>query len=74
MCPIKIDSRLISTPTEVLALFVIYETNATLSAWDADLNVLATDVNDNLPWSICDGMDGRLWERLSRCKGGSKSN
>ena len=44
-----------------------------LSACDADLNVRDTDVNDDLPWSVCDGMDGRLREGFSRCEGSSEN-
>ena len=70
----KIDSRFISTPIEVFALLVIYGINGTLSACNADLNVWGTDVNDDLLLCVCDGMDSRLREGVSRYEGCSESN
>jgi len=59
------DSRIISTPTDVFALVVSCGVGVTLGRSGVDLNIWDTHVKDDLPRSICDGMDGRLQEELS---------
>jgi len=60
----KIDSRFISTPTRVFALLVIYGTGFALGRRGVVLNIWDTDVDDDLPRSVCNGMDSRLWGDL----------
>lgn len=61
MCMIKIDSRITSTPIVVLAVVVICGIgSALISRCCVDLNVRDPYVNDDLSWSINDGMDRRL--------------
>jgi len=39
--------------------------DGTLSGRAVELNIWGTDVDDNLPWSVYDGMDGRLRKGFS---------
>ena len=66
MWTVKIDSRVMSTPTEVFTLVVTYgRARATLikvlqCGGLSDWVWSNTDVNDDLPRSFCDGVDGPL--------------
>ena len=70
-----IDSRITSTPSVVFALLVTYRVGARyLRRCDVDLSTWNTDVKDDLPWSLRDGMDGRLRKELRYSGGRSSGN
>ena len=68
MCGMVMDSRVRSIRIVVFVLTVTYEVSTTLNICGADLNVWGTDVKDDLPWSVCDGMNGHLREYLATAK------
>jgi len=63
-CVIEIYSLFQSTPIEVFDLLVAYEmksSNFLVLAW----SFLDTNMNEDLPWNFCDGMQRRLRMGLS---------
>ena len=74
MCTMRIDSWTTPTPSEVSTLIVICEVGSALGGCSVDLNIWSTDVNDDPPGSLYDGMDDRLGERFNRGEAGSSSS
>ena len=50
------------------------DTTLNTSWCNADLNVRSTDMKDDLPWNVCDGMPGPLWEGFSYCEVNRRRN
>ena len=64
-------SRIMSIPTELFTVAVIYEVGSTLRTNVVHSSIWDANVNDDNPRGLYDGMEGRLREGFSKGEGES---